>query len=121
MKKILKIIIFTLIFSVLLIIVFKNIQMISCLIQKGSWRRIGLAHYKECNLPTSDSDKICIDESDCEGNCIIDISMQEYEKLKKELKDKPIKASGKCSKYQKIVGCNAILKNGEIKEMLCID
>ena len=47
---------------------------ISCASASGVWKKIGIRPREECNLPTTDSGKICSGSNQCEGVCLADIT-----------------------------------------------
>ena len=49
----------------------------TCETQGGEWDRFGLAIKEKCNLPTSDAGKTCINQNECEGSCLVDLSEEE--------------------------------------------
>ena len=83
----------------------------------GKWDYIGLDTEKECNLPTSDIGNVCYDRSDCEGECIADLTSEET----KIVLEKPILKSGKCSEYRVVAGCRYFVENGNVSGLLCVD
>lgn len=83
----------------------------------GRWELIGLSDEEECNLPTSDFGKICHDRSDCEGECIAELTSEEISKAINQSIDK----YGKCSEYRIIAGCNYLVNSGKVNGLICID
>lgn len=85
----------------------------------GRWARIGLAPGESCNLPTSDAGKICADSSECESLCLADLSRADQDRVART--KTPLAASGKCAPWRVVVGCIAVVENGMVKTILCID
>lgn len=75
-----------------------------CLKSGGDWRQIRMQGGKVCNPGTSDAGKKCTDNGQCEGRCIAVTD-----------------ASGECSKFKIIAGCNSYMQNGKASGTLCVD
>jgi hypothetical protein len=91
----------------------------ACEAQGGKWGRIGLAPREECNLPTTDAGKVCSDSSECEGMCVANLSREDYDRVTKNRV--VIDAKGKCTPWRIVVGCLAIVTDGKVNGILCID
>jgi hypothetical protein len=89
----------------------------SCESANGIWKKIGIRPREECNLPTTDSGKICDGSRQCEGVCLADLSR---ENLQKGMRGKLFKTNGKCSAWIKNVGCRAYVYRGWAG-VLCAD
>jgi hypothetical protein len=81
----------------------------SCEEKGGTWKKIGPSPREECNLPTTDSGKICDGSHQCEGVCLADLSQDD---LRKGMRGKLFKTNGKCSAWIKNVGCRAYVYRG---------
>lgn len=90
----------------------------TCLAQGGKWGRIGLAPQEQCNLPAPDAGHVCNDSSECTGLCLADLSAEEKERLRQRT---PIPTSGQCSRWVIVVGCVAVVENGQVKAIVCRD
>jgi hypothetical protein len=84
----------------------------------GTWGRFGLMEVDRCNVMTSDVGKICKDSSDCEGACIADLTEAEHKKL--EAGESLVK-DGKCSKFELNYDCLPFVKDGKVKDIVCVD
>lgn len=91
----------------------------TCLAQGGKWGRIGLAPKEQCNLPAPDAGQVCNDSSECTGLCLADLSAEEKERLTRQRT--PIPTSGKCSNWVIVVGCIAVVENGQVRGIVCRD
>jgi hypothetical protein len=91
----------------------------TCLAQGGRWERIGIAPYEQCNLPAPDAGRVCNDSSECAGLCLANLSPEEQERVRRQ--GTPIQTSGKCSNWVIVVGCVAVVENGQVKNILCLD
>lgn len=91
----------------------------TCLAQGGKWGRIGLSPKEQCNLPAPDAGQVCNDSSECTGLCLADLSAEEKERLTRQRT--PIPTSGKCSNWVIVVGCIAVVENGQVKGIVCRD
>ncbi len=89
-----------------------------CIEAGGRWGNIGLATYESCNLPTSDGGKICSDRSECESECIAELTSEQKEMVQN---DDYIETTGKCYEYQTVVGCRAFVEDGKVTYIICID
>ena len=85
----------------------------------GKWGKSGLASTEQCNLPTSDAGKVCSAFSECEGLCLADLPREQWESLTRTRT--PIPAQGKCAPWRVTVGCVAIVENGMVRGILCVD
>jgi hypothetical protein len=93
----------------------------ACEAKNGEWGRVGLRLTEVCNLPTADAGKICSDQSDCEGDCLAELSEVDYEKLTKNTGKEVIVTKGKCTAWKVTMGCNAYVKNGRVEGIMCAD
>ncbi|MCX6813102.1 MAG: hypothetical protein NTV77_01260 [Candidatus Azambacteria bacterium] len=91
----------------------------TCEAQKGEWGRFGLVAREQCNLPTSDADKTCSNQNECEGACIVELSKEDQDRLTKQ--NEVIEANGKCTSWLLTYGCDAYVKDGKVDGILCID
>lgn len=91
----------------------------ACEAQGGKWGRIGLAPRDACNLPTSDAGQICSDSSECEGACVADLSRADYDRVTKN--KVIIDSAGKCTPWRIVVGCLAVVTDGKVNGIMCID
>lgn len=91
----------------------------TCLAQGGRWGRIGLSLKEQCNLPAPDAGQVCNDSSECTGLCLATLSEQEKEQVTRQRI--PVQTSGKCSNWVIVVGCIAVVENGQVKSIVCID
>lgn len=83
-----------------------------CKAAGGMWNKVGARPISECNLPTSDSGKICSDSSECQGSCIYDGKVTNRQ---------PVSGTGKCSSYAITVGCQSLVNQGKIMPLMCAD
>jgi len=91
----------------------------ACLAQGGRWARIGLGPREECNLPTPDAGSVCADSSECAGLCLADLSSEQRDRVTRQRAS--IETKGKCAAWHITVGCIAVVENGQVKNILCID
>lgn len=77
-----------------------------CEAKSGKWGKIGFDSKKQCNLPTSDGGKECLNSKECEGNCIA---------------ESPKDKNGKCTFWKITVGCFYPVEKGIVKDILCTD
>jgi hypothetical protein len=84
---------------------------LSCERLGGAWGRFGLMEIDQCNLPTTDADKVCIDSSDCEGVCFTDAAVS-----------KGAKTNGQCySKTITLGTCLNLVHDGIAQGQVCED
>jgi len=93
----------------------------TCEAKNGEWGRVGLKLTEVCNLPTADAGKICSDKSDCEGDCLAELSEADYEKLTKNAGKEVIVTKGKCTAWKLTPGCQAYVQNGRVDGIFCGD
>jgi len=91
----------------------------TCEAQGGKWGRIGPSPRESCNLPTSDAGKVCSDSSECEGGCVANLSRADQDRI---TRDKAvIETQGKCTPWRIVVGCMALVTDGKVRGILCVD
>jgi len=90
----------------------------SCLNNGGKWAKIGLSPKESCNIPTTDADKECFNQEDCEGACLAALS---YTDRQKAMRGGVIKTKGKCTPWLITVGCQARVEKGQVSGILCVD
>lgn len=88
----------------------------SCEALGGVWKKIGISPIEVCNLPTSDANKECTSSDECEGICVAELSQEELDKIKRET----IRTKGRCTAWRIVVGCRAVVENGEAR-LICLD
>ncbi len=91
----------------------------SCESQGGRWGPIGLSPEEVCVMPTTDAGKVCLDSSECQSACVADLNqLEDYITVNMHI---PIPATGKCTAWKSVVGCNAYVKHGVVNGVLCVD
>lgn len=84
---------------------------LSCEKLGGSWGRFGLMKIDQCNLPTTDADKVCSDSSECEGVCFTDAPVP-----------KGTKTNGQCFHKTITLGtCLNLIHDGIAQGQVCED
>jgi hypothetical protein len=86
----------------------------SCVRRGGKWGPVGLVPAPTCNLPTTDGGKPCRDRKDCESACVAELTAEEQQKL-------PVQKTGKCAARQRTPGCLAMVEDGWVRTVLCVD
>ncbi len=91
----------------------------SCEKLGGKWGRFGAdaPPAGECNLPTKDAGKVCSGSSECEGDCIAELSQSDWNKATNGI----VYTKGKCTAWKITVGCQAFVENGKVQGILCKD
>ena len=90
----------------------------SCEAKGGIWGRLGLIGKEQCNEKTSDGGTVCQDSSECEGDCIAELSEEQKESLRKGT---ALKVSGRCTERKLNFGCLPFVHQGSIGAILCKD
>lgn len=85
----------------------------------GKWGRQGLFENEFCNLPATDFGKKCLDQDECEGQCIATLTQQEEEEVAKQRQ--ALKRSGSCSEWYTTFGCLPFVHNGVVSGIMCVD
>jgi len=81
-----------------------------CLKVNGRWAQVGIPGGSySCDLKSNDFNKICTDNSQCEGECLVEKSVKIGQK-----------SIGLCSQYLTNFSCYKYLKNGVVEGM-CAD
>lgn len=91
----------------------------TCEAKGGRWGPIGIFPEEVCVLPTSDAGKICSDSKECEGICEASLSKDDYDRLVNY--HIPVLTKGACSAQRTSIGCHAIVENGIVYGILCVD
>jgi hypothetical protein len=85
----------------------------------GKWGRAGIFPQEFCNMPTKDANKVCNDTSECEGDCLANLTKDQIERTWRG--KETIYTSGKCSAWRMVFGCKPIVRNGTVKGLFCQD
>jgi len=91
----------------------------TCLKIKGKWGQFGLFPQEQCNIPSKDKGKICRNNDDCEGDCIADLTKEQFKRVVEQ--HVVLKVNGQCSGWTLNYGCQAFVENGTVNSILCID
>jgi hypothetical protein len=84
---------------------------VSCERPGGTWGRFGLMEIDQCNLPTTDANKVCNDSSECEGVCFTDAPTP-----------KGTKTNGQCYSNTITLGtCLNLVHDGVAQGQVCED
>jgi hypothetical protein len=78
-----------------------------CLKENGVWKKLGPEPFESCNRKAVDRGNLCQDSSECEGLCQISLI-------------NAVRKLGQCSVWVIELGCQQIMKNGQI-QTICID
>jgi hypothetical protein len=89
----------------------------SCEAKGGVWKKPGPSPREECNLPTTDSGKVCDGSHQCEGICLAELSKDD---MQKGMRGKQFKTNGKCSAWIKNLGCRVYVYRGWAG-VVCVD
>ncbi len=83
----------------------------SCERLGGTWGRFGLMEIDQCNMPTTDANKVCNDSSECEGVCFTDTHAR-----------KGTETNGQCySKTITLGTCLNLVHDGVAQGQVCED
>jgi hypothetical protein len=91
----------------------------SCEALGGRWGRIGLGPREQCNLPAVDAGMTCSDSDECEGMCLADLDEEEMDRVSRQGKE--LRTTGQCAAWRIVVGCLAVVEDGSVSSILCID
>ena len=91
---------------------------LSCEQAGGRWGPAGLFPKPICRIPTHDAGRICADTGECEGLCLAALTPAQRDLLHKRQK---LQLLGKCTPYAPMFGCMAIVKEGFVNGLLCLD
>lgn len=91
-----------------------DIDQAECTENGGTVRQEGLLGLYRCVLPYNDAGKTCSDPSDCEGRCLGDDSVTDYQA-------EPGEAQGLCEADDSPFGCFAEIEGGVVGAALCVD
>jgi len=85
----------------------------ACLAAGGEIIKTGRLQAEHCVQPYPDAGKVCSDEADCLGWCILEESVSE-----------PVPgtdATGVCQPTTDSFGCTTLVKGGKIEGTICVD
>ena len=86
----------------------------ACRAGGGEVRMAGMMGLYRCVTPYADAGEVCRDESDCEGRCLGDDAVTDYNAA-------PGEQQGVCEADDSPFGCYAIINDGVADAMLCVD
>ncbi len=86
----------------------------ACQAKGGEMRIDGLLGMPRCTIPYADAGAPCTDHSDCEGRCLNDDSVTDYDAP-------PGEARGLCEADDSPFGCYAEIENGTLAPAICVD
>lgn len=89
-----------------------------CVARGGTWRAMGIFPRKLCVMPTEDAGRTCGDAGECQGTCLADLSKAQQHAVKN---GRSVSTLGKCSPAIPIVGCHAIVHQGVVRQIVCLD
>lgn len=75
----------------------------------GVWEK-GIAGGPLCVMPAADAGKICSDQSDCQGDCVVDLSEEQERQVAKQ---GFLETSGRCSDKNIVRGCGYYVEQGK--------
>ena len=84
----------------------------------GFWGPIGLFPEPICSQPTLDAGRYCADNAECAASCDADLTKEQYDAM---LKGEPVVTGGFCSQITPVIGCHAMVEQGRMTGVLCID
>ena len=90
-----------------------------CIKIGGVWEKQGPDPVETCDRRARDSGALCRDNSECEGNCQVELTREE---MSTGMRGKLNKRAeyGRCSDWVVSLGCQGIMENGKVK-VYCID
>lgn len=89
-----------------------------CEAKGGSWRAVGIFPQKICVLPTIDGGRFCADAGECEGTCVAELTPDERDRVKR---GQSVPSAGTCTSTIPAVGCMAIVEQGFVNGIMCLD
>ena len=91
-----------------------KIDQVACEEQGGVVRQEGLLGLYRCVLSYSDAGEICTGTDDCEGRCLGDDSVTDYQAPAGQ-------AKGLCEADDSPFGCYAVIEDGIVTPAICVD
>jgi hypothetical protein len=89
-----------------------------CEAQGGIWGPIGLYPEPLCVMRTIDAGRYCRDEGECASSCLADLSGPQQDLM---WAGKRVVTGGYCARVAPLVGCLAMVREGVVDGILCID
>lgn len=91
-------------------------EVADCKAQGGSIQGVGMFGMPSCVIPYADGGKVCSDDTDCQGRCIVELGHPGEPDLK------PGDAlTGQCQKDTALFGCYAEIVGGKVEHSICVD
>lgn len=73
-------------------------------------------------MPTHDGGRVCGDTGECEGLCLAALTRAQYDRVKKWTHARQkLAILGKCTPYTPMFGCMAIVREGFVTGITCLD
>ena len=95
---------------------------LACEASGGRWGPAGLFPKPICRVPTHDAGRICADTGECEGLCLAALTPAQRDLVKKWTHGREkLQVLGKCTPYAPMFGCMAIVKEGFVTGLMCLD
>ncbi len=91
-----------------------KIDIEACKAKGGEARPEGMLGLPRCVLPYGDAGEVCTDASDCEGRCLADDAITDFDGPDGAMK-------GLCEADDSPFGCYAEIERGALGAALCVD
>ena len=87
-----------------------------CESKGGRWARLGGIENEVCNLPTNDANKSCSSSKECEGDCLVNLTKQEWNQASQ---GQVLSKKGNCTEWKLTLGCRAFVEDS-IARIMCV-
>lgn len=89
-----------------------------CLERGGSWKPAGIFPAPICRMPTADAGHVCGDDNECESFCLADLTDKQRDLIRQGNR---LRTLGRCAPVSPVFGCLAIVRQAEVRGLLCLD
>jgi len=96
----------------------KETEKEACVRLGGKWGLFGEFQQERCNEFAWDQGKTCKNDSDCQGDCIAELTKEQWQRVQR---GETIITDGKCSQWTLNYGCEPFVSDGKVEGILCRD
>lgn len=90
----------------------------ACEAAGGTWKPAGLFPKPICTVPTRDAGRTCADNEECEGYCLAALSRSQIDLVRQH---RSLAIQGACTVHMPVFGCMAIVRQGLVRSIKCLD
>ncbi len=84
----------------------------------GTWKPIGIFPKPVCRMPARDAGRTCGDADECDSMCLAKLSAAQMDIIRRH---GVVRTLGQCAPAYPVMGCIAIVGQGRVQRVLCLD